>query len=45
MTGVIDNAAHLRTRREKIDVLANGFADAMISKREVMRVCQRPGDE
>ena len=38
MTGVIDTAAHLRTRREKIDVLANGFADAMISKHEVMRV-------
>ena len=42
MTDVIDNAAHLRTRRERIDVLANGFADAMISKREVMRVVNDP---
>ena len=42
MTGLIDSAAHLRTRREKIDVLANGFADTMISKREVMRVVNYP---
>lgn len=42
MTGVIDSAAHLRTRREKINVLANGFADAMISKRQVMRVVNDP---
>ena len=42
MTDVIASAAHLRTRREKIDVLANGFADAMISQREVMRVVNDP---
>ena len=42
MTGVIDSAAHLSTRREKINVLANEFADAMISKRQVMRVVNDP---
>lgn len=42
MTGVIDSAAHFRTRREKINALANGLADAMISKRQVMRVVNDP---
>ena len=38
MTAVIDRAAQLRTRRQKIDAMVNGFANIMIEKRAVMRV-------
>jgi AcrR family transcriptional regulator len=38
MTAVIDTAAQLKTRRQKIEAMANGFADVMIGQRDVMRV-------
>lgn len=38
MSAVIDTAAQLKTRRQKIDAMATGFADVMVGQRDVMRV-------
>jgi AcrR family transcriptional regulator len=36
MTAVVDAASRLRTRRQKIDAMAQGFVEVMISQRAVM---------
>jgi AcrR family transcriptional regulator len=36
MTAVVDGAAQLRTRRQKIDAMARGFVEVMIGQRAVM---------
>ncbi|WP_327233013.1 TetR/AcrR family transcriptional regulator [Streptomyces sp. NBC_01317] len=36
MTAVVDDASRLRTRRQRIDAMARGFVEVMISQRAVM---------